>query len=56
MHVGLVPLLVLVAQVGAGPPSTVRVTTLRCEYAANPLGIYVREPRLSCILESARRG
>ncbi len=32
------------------------MTTLRCEYAANPLGIVVREPRLSWVLESTRRG
>jgi alpha-L-rhamnosidase len=32
------------------------VTTLRSEYAADPIGIDVAEPRLSWILESARRG
>jgi alpha-L-rhamnosidase len=29
---------------------------LRCEYLVNPLGIDTREPRLSWMLESARRG
>ena len=48
----------LTAQAAAPAPalSPVRVTTLRCEYAANPLGIDVRQPRLSWVLESTRRG
>ncbi|MCU0913467.1 MAG: glycoside hydrolase family 78 protein [Planctomycetes bacterium] len=37
-------------------PSEVRVTDLRCEYLANPLGIDVVQPRLSWKLESAWRG
>lgn len=33
-----------------------RVTDLRCEYIPNPLGIDVRNPRLSWILEHPERG
>ncbi len=36
--------------------SDVRVTDLRCEYLANPLGIDVLQPRLSWKLESRWRG
>ena len=32
------------------------VTTLRCEYLTNPLGIDVARPRLSWVIESNRRG
>ena len=32
------------------------VTTLRCEYLTNPLGIDVTRPRLSWVIESNRRG
>jgi len=32
------------------------LTNLRCEYRANPLGIDVPQPRLSWVMESARRG
>jgi len=32
------------------------VTNLRCEYLVNPLGIDVVKPRLSWVIESARRG
>ena len=33
-----------------------RPARLRCEYAVNPLGIDVTEPRLSWIVESGQRG
>ena len=33
-----------------------QIVDLRCEYAANPLGIDARRPRLSWKLASARRG
>jgi len=33
-----------------------RVTNLRCEYTVNPLGIDIREPRFSWILEHPERG
>jgi alpha-L-rhamnosidase len=33
-----------------------RIKTLRCEYLINPLGIDVRKPRLSWIVESDERG
>ena len=36
--------------------STVTVHNLRCEYKANPLGIDVRQPRLSWQLVSTQRG
>ena len=36
--------------------SSVRVTDLRCEYLTNPLGLDVRQPRLSWRLESPVRG
>jgi alpha-L-rhamnosidase len=45
---------VLVASSAVAQP--VAVSRLRCEWAANPLGIDVREPRLSWMLESPRRG
>jgi alpha-L-rhamnosidase len=32
------------------------LTNLRCEYRTNPLGIDVEKPRLSWVIESARRG
>ncbi len=35
---------------------TLIITNLRCEYLENPLGIDVSNPRLSWILESAKRG
>ncbi len=37
-------------------PSDVRVTNLRCEYSADPLGIDVVQPRLSWKLDSPWRG
>jgi alpha-L-rhamnosidase len=37
-------------------PSDVRVTDLRCEYLADPLGIDVVQPRLSWRLEASWRG
>ena len=33
-----------------------RVSKLRCEYMANPLGVERDKPRLSWIIESAQRG
>ena len=36
--------------------SPVRVTTLRCEYLTNPLGLAARQPRLSWRLEASGRG
>ncbi len=36
--------------------SSVQVTTLRCEYQVNPLGIDATQPRLSWILVSAKPG
>jgi len=58
MQAVLFPLLLLTAQAPVSAPALnpVLVTTLRCEYAASPLGIDVREPRLSWVLESDRRG
>ena len=44
------------APAAASTVSPVRVTTLRSEYAVNPLGLDTPQPRLSWILESARRG
>ena len=32
------------------------LTSLRCEYLADPLGIDVEKPRLSWVVESAKRG
>ena len=37
--------------IGGGPP-----TGLRCEYLENPLGIDVRQPRFSWVLEHSHRG
>ena len=40
----------------AGPvAATVTVTTLRCEYAENPMGVDATQPRLSWVLESKQR-
>ncbi|MBN1418246.1 MAG: glycoside hydrolase family 78 protein [Planctomycetes bacterium] len=39
-----------------GVRAAVRPVNLVCEYRTNPLGIDVREPRLSWMLESAERG
>src|SRR5689334_23183715 len=36
--------------------SSFRVRELRCEYQRNPLGIDVKEPRLSWVLDSDQRG
>ena len=36
--------------------SAAEVNTLRCEYRTNPLGIDIRSPRLSWVIESDRRG
>ncbi len=36
--------------------AAMKATRLKCEYAENPLGIDVRKPRLSWVLESNRRG
>ena len=36
--------------------SSIQVQDLRCEYERNPLGIYIREPRLSWKLVSEERG
>ena len=33
-----------------------RVANLRCEYTQNPLGIDVREPRFSWVIEHPERG
>lgn len=44
------------AKAGSGAPSGLRPVRLRCEYLANPLGIDVREPRLSWAVESAQNG
>jgi alpha-L-rhamnosidase len=36
-------------------PAAVTVTAPRCEYSDNPLGLDVRQPRLSWVLESKER-
>ncbi len=41
---------------GAARPSPVRVDALTCEHLANPMGIGIREPRLSWQLRSGRAG
>jgi alpha-L-rhamnosidase len=46
---------VLAAGLG-GAAEPVAVGRLRCEWAVNPLGIDARQPRLSWVLESTRRG
>ena len=48
------PFLAVVLSV-ASVSATVTVTTLRCEYAENPLGIDSPQPRLSWVLESEQR-
>jgi len=40
---------------GAGGRGRIQPAVLRCEYAHNPLGIDVRQPRLSWILEAGSR-
>lgn len=40
---------------GAGEEAGLRPAYLRCEYKVNPLGLDERQPRLSWIVESARR-
>ena len=44
------------ADAGRDAASSLRPVRLRCEYLANPLGIDVREPRLSWALESEQNG
>jgi alpha-L-rhamnosidase len=44
------------ANAGGRAPSGLRPIRLRCEYLANPLGIDVREPRLSWAVESEQNG
>jgi len=44
------------ADAGRDASSSLRPVRLRCEYLANPLGIAVREPRLSWALESEQNG
>jgi alpha-L-rhamnosidase len=39
-----------------GEPTALAVTKTSCEYASHPLGIDTRQPRLTWVLESARRG
>jgi len=39
-----------------GGVAVMKATHLKCEYAESPLGIDVRKPRLSWVLESNRRG
>ena len=39
-----------------GGVAALKATRLKCEYAENPLGIDVRKPRLSWVLEANRRG
>ena len=53
--ISMLTLALLLAAWNAAPPAIAPVN-LRCEYLANPLGIDVRQPRLSWALESARRG
>ena len=52
---GLISLLVL-SQVPLAVLRAADVTNLRCEYLADPLGIDVKKPRLSWVIESAQRG
>jgi alpha-L-rhamnosidase len=49
-------LVFMVGVLMAPPSAAVTVADLRCEYLVNPLGIDAAEPRLSWILESAKRG
>lgn len=50
-------LLILPAVMAAGPVRcAVTVSNLRCEYAVNPLGVDVTQPRLSWMLASGERG
>ena len=48
-------LITAVALLSALPAASAAVTNLRCEYLVNPLGIDVVKPRLSWIIEFARR-
>ena len=42
---------------GSNPASdSIKLVELRCEYATNPLGIDVKTPKFSWILESTERG
>jgi hypothetical protein len=55
--VGVLTVAVCGASVGFTQlPSDVRVTDLRCEYLADPLGTDVAQPRLSWKLQSQWRG
>jgi len=59
MHRNLMTALVLTGCLSSNAPRNappLRVTALRCEHAANPLGIDEPRPRLSWIVESADRG
>jgi alpha-L-rhamnosidase len=49
-------LLLLLGRAGFLQADTLRVEDLRCEYLANPLGVYTTEPRLGWIVESSQRG
>src|ERR1019366_1617032 len=42
--------------IGSNADAVVRVGDLRCEYAANPLGVEAAHPRLSWVLTSSQRG
>lgn len=48
--------LILLVTVGCSAFAGLRFRQLRCEYVKNPLGIDVRQPQLSWILESIERG
>ena len=37
------------------PPGALELSNLRCEYAANPIGVEAMRPRLSWALESRQR-
>jgi hypothetical protein len=44
------------AAIGGSPEDTLTPASLRCAHAENPLGVDEEQPRLSWIVESARRG
>jgi alpha-L-rhamnosidase len=52
LHAGVV----CVARLGYGQSGSARPVNLRCEYLSNPLGIDVRQPRFSWVLEPSGRG
>lgn len=49
-------LLVTILSAGSSPAQTIRPVSLECEYHINPIGIEIKNPSLSWLLEATREG